>query len=134
MRKLQRSTARVASTALLAGLLSFTTSGCFLSRSRDNPVLDRQDVEAIVPGVSTQEHVTQLLGAPNEVVQLGRRSAWRFEHTVQKQTALFLVILSLRGVDTQSDRIWVFFDEEGTVTTVGSMFLAKTAEYDLPVF
>ncbi|MEM9378648.1 MAG: outer membrane protein assembly factor BamE [Planctomycetota bacterium] len=129
-----RPTARLASTAALAALLSFTTSGCFLSRSRDNPVLDRQDVEAIVPGVSTQEHVTQLLGAPNEVVQLGRRSAWRFEHTVQKQTALFLIVLGLNGVDTQSDRIWVFFDEQGTVTTVGSMFLANTAEYDLPLF
>ena len=134
MTRLQRPLARPSSTALLAVLLSFMTSGCFLSRERDNPVFERQAVESIVPGASTQEQVTQLLGAPNEVVQLGRRSAWRFEHTVRKQAALFLVILGLRGVDTQCDRIWVFFDEEGTVTTVGSFFLAETAEYDLPLF
>ena len=73
--------------------------GCFFSRSRTNPELSPELASQIVPNESTAADVTALLGAPNEVVQLGLRTAWRYEHTVEKQTAAFLVVLGLRGVD-----------------------------------
>ena len=108
--------------------------GCFFSRSRTNPELSPELASQIVPNESTAADMTALLGAPNEVVQLGLRTAWRYEHTVEKQTAAFLIVLGLRGVDTQADRVWVFFDEEGTVINVGTMFQAAEAEYDVPIF
>lgn len=118
----------------LALALTLPLAGCFLSRSTANPVLPPEAVAQIVPGQSTADDVTRLLGAPNEVVQLGRRSAWRYEHTVEKQSAAFLILLGLRGVDTQSDRVWVFFDEADNVLHVGSLFQASEAEYDVPIF
>lgn len=117
----------------LALTLALPLAGCFLSRSTANPALPQEAVAKIVPGESTADDVTRLLGAPNEVVQLGRRSAWRYEHTVEKQAAAFLVVLGLRGVDTQSDRIWVFFDEDGNVTNIGTLFQAAEADYDVPI-
>lgn len=114
--------------------LALPLAGCFLSRSTSNPPLPPEAVAAIVPGESSADDVTRLLGAPNEVVQLGRRSAWKYEHTVEKQSAAFLVLLGLRGVDTQADRVWVFFDEDHRVMHVGSLFQASEAEYDVPIF
>ena len=105
-----------------------------MSRSAANPSIAPEAVAQITPGSSTADDVTRILGAPNEVVQLGRRSAWRYEHTVEKQSALFLVVLGLRGVDTQADRVWIFFDEADNVIHVGTMFQASEAEYDVPVF
>ncbi|MDG1050465.1 MAG: hypothetical protein P8M11_12010 [Planctomycetota bacterium] len=108
--------------------------GCFFSRSRTNPELSPELASQIIPNQSTAGDVTRVLGAPNEVVQLGLRTAWRYEHTVEKQSAAFLVFLGLRGVDTQSDRVWVFFDTDGNVTNVGTQFQASEAEYDVPIF
>ncbi|MFT5734498.1 MAG: outer membrane protein assembly factor BamE (lipoprotein component of BamABCDE complex) [Planctomycetota bacterium] len=116
------------------GALCALSSGCFVSRSMTNPSIPAETVAQIVPGQSTAEDVARLLGAPNEVVQLGRKSAWRYEHTVEKQTGLWLVLLGLRGKDTQADRVWVFFDEEDNVSQIGSLLQASEAEYDLPVF
>ena len=117
-----------------AFLLAFCAQSCFVSRSLTNPKIPAEAVAQIVPGESNADDVARLLGAPNEVVQLGRKTAWRYEHTVEKQSALFLVLLGLRGVDTQADRVWVFYDEDDNVSHIGSLLQASDAEYDLPVF
>ena len=119
---------RLASTILLLALLP----GCFLSRSHLNQPIAAETVERIVPSQTTAGEVAQLLGAPLEVVQLGYRSAWRYEFTVEKQAALFLFVVGLRGVDNQADRVWVFFDEEGVVSHVGATFAGEDAEYSVP--
>jgi hypothetical protein len=72
------------------------------------------------------------MGAPAEVVQLGRRTAWRYEYKVEKQAAVLVLVLGLRGMDIQSDRVWVFFDEEQKLTHVGSSFASEQASYALP--
>ena len=130
---MQNSTLRPFRAAAVLGLCVLS-SGCFVSRSLTNPSIPAETVAQIVPGESDANDVARLLGAPNEVVQLGRKSAWRYEYTVEKQTALFLVIFGLRGVDTQADRVWVFFDEEDNVSHIGSLLQASEAKYDLPVF
>ena len=78
----------------LAPLLLAVTvlPGCFFSRSRTNPELSPELASQIIPAQSTAADVTELLGAPNEVVQLGLRTAWRYEHTVEKQSAAFLAV------------------------------------------
>lgn len=86
---------------------------------------------AITPGTTSAQQVADLLGAPDRVVQLTDRSAWLYEHVREKQSALFLLVISFRGVDTQSDRVWVFFDSEDVVSHVGSSLRANEAEFSL---
>lgn len=106
--------------------------GCFLSRSTVNEPIPAAAVAKLVPGQTTAGEAAALLGAPTDVVQLGRRTAWRFDHTYEKVAGLFLVVVGLRGVDTHQDRVWLFFDEQDVLTHVGSTFAADDAEYSLP--
>lgn len=106
-------------------------TSCLLSESRSHAPLDGERVAAITPGESTVQDVLDLLGAPNEVVQLGRRSAFRYDHSVEKQTGLFLILVAVRGVDTQQDRAWIFFDEGGVVSHAGSTLQAGDAAFNL---
>lgn len=108
--------------------------GCFISRTTVDRPLDEGVVSRLVPGETTAAEVAQLMGAPAEVVQLGLRTAWRYEYKVQKQAAAFLLLVGLRGVDAQSDRVWVFFDEQGSLTHVGTSFASDQAEYAVPGF
>ncbi len=108
--------------------------GCFISRTTVDRPLNAGVVSRLVPGETTAAEVAQLMGAPAEVVQLGLRTAWRYEYKVQKQAAAFLLVLGLRGVDAQSDRVWVFFDEQGGLTHVGTSFASDQAEYAVPGF
>ena len=106
--------------------------GCFISRTTVDRPLDAAIVSALVPGETTADGVARLMGAPAEVVQLGRRTAWRYEYKVEKQAAVLVLDLGLRGMDIQSDRVWVFFDEEQKLTHVGSSFASEQASYALP--
>ncbi|MEM7252729.1 MAG: outer membrane protein assembly factor BamE [Pseudomonadota bacterium] len=89
-------------------------------------------VAQLQPGVTTAKEVVDALGAPTEVVQLGYRSAYRYDRTVTKDTALFLVLFALRGSDARQDRIWVFFNEDEILTHVGTTFAADRTRYKLP--
>jgi hypothetical protein len=73
------------------------------------------------------------LGAPTEVVQLGRRSAYRYDASVSKQVGLFLFVIALHGRDTQEDRAWFFFDENDLLTHRAATLAAGDAEFSLPV-
>ncbi len=115
---------------LLLGLLP----ACAMSRSTTNQPLDPEVIATLQPGVTTALDVAQRLGAPAQVVELGQRSAWLYEHVQDKQEGLFLLLLGLHGRDVQADRCWVFFDERDVLTHYGSTLQAAEAEYDIPVF
>jgi hypothetical protein len=110
------------------------SSGCFFNRGVVNRPIDPLGIAKLEPGKSTAADVTAILGAPVNVVQLGRRSAYLYEHVQEKQSAFFIIILTLRGVDRQEDRCWVFFDEENVLTHVASTLQASTSEYNVPPF
>ena len=116
---------------LLLAVLLFSP-GCFFSRRNVNAHFDDARVRQLEPGTTTAREVVELLGAPNEVVQLGRRSAYRYNHTHQREEGLFLIVLFLHGTDIKSDRVWVFFDEELVLTHVGMTFEADQAKYGIP--
>jgi len=124
---------RAHSIALVLGLAPFVT-GCFISRNTVNTPIDPVAVAALQPNVSTADDVTRLLGAPLEVVQLGRRSAWRFEYELEKRAGLFLILFGTVGSDAQFDRVWIFFDEADRVTHIGATFDSDESEYALPAF
>lgn len=123
-------TTRTLHALLLA--LALVSSGCLMSRETANVPLERAKLEALEPGRTTGEEVAHVLGAPNEVVQLGRRSAWRYDFVQTKRAGLFLLVLILQNVDSRQDRVWVFFDEEGVLTHYGSTFEADDARWAMP--
>ena len=107
-------------------------SACFLSNSQVNHGLDPGAFASLQPGSSTARDVVEVLGAPTEVVQLGRRVAYRYDHTRTKQAGAWLAIVFLSGTDTQSDRAWLFFNEEDVLTHMGTTFDAKRVKYAPP--
>ncbi len=108
------------------------TPGCFLSRTYVNEPLTTEQLNSLQPGQSSARDVVEALGAPDEVVQLGRRSAYRYEHSQRKLAGFFLVVLGFANQDTQADRTWVFFDENDVLSHVGTTLQAKDAEYAMP--
>lgn len=113
-------------------LLFLAVSGCALARQETNEPLDPTVVRSLQPGVTTARDVVERMGAPNEVVQLGRRTAYRYDATTTKSAALFLLVFNMAGQDTRSDRLWVFFDENNVLTHHGSTFGTHRAQYALP--
>ena len=118
----------------LAALLVPLLTGCVFSRFDTNAPIAQESVAQLEPGKHTAADVVGILGGPSEVVQLGKRSAYLYDHSTKKTTALWLIVIGFGGRDTRSDRVWVFFDEDEILTHVGATFEATDAEYELPVF
>lgn len=119
--------------ALIPAALALALPSCFLSESEVDQALDAKAIATIQPGASAAD-VSRALGAPTRVVELGQGSAWLYEHVVEKQAAAFFLVLGLRGVDSQADRCWVFFNADNVVTHIGATLQADQADYDVPGF
>ncbi|MCH2102157.1 MAG: hypothetical protein MK209_09570 [Planctomycetes bacterium] len=115
-------------------LLVFTLSlgSCFFGERRMNAPIDANALASLQIGVSTASDVTAALGAPEQVVELGEKSAWLYRHNHEKNVGIFLLAIGLYGEDTQSDRVWTFFDKNGALTHIGATLQAKDAEFHLP--
>jgi hypothetical protein len=113
-------------------VLALACTGCFLARDSTNEPLARRDLSKFVVGQSTAQDVATAMGAPNEVVQLGRRSAWRYDHSHGKVAGLTLFVVTFVNRDTRTDRIWFFFDEQDRLSHVGSSFEADDADWAMP--
>jgi len=107
-------------------------ASCFVARETTNAPLSYEHVAQLHPGETTAQEVAELLGAPSEVVQLGFRSAWRYNHVESKRAGIFLLVVTFLDTDARSDRVWVFFDENDVLTNVGSTFEADGAEWQMP--
>ncbi|HUR27287.1 MAG TPA: hypothetical protein VM509_03820 [Planctomycetota bacterium] len=112
--------------------LTLLLQGCYLARQTQNDPLRANQVASLAPGTSTAKDVVTALGAPTEVVQLGRRTAYRYDYTAQKDTGVLLLIVGVFNSDTRADRVWVFFDEHEVLTHVASSLRADEARYALP--
>lgn len=113
---------------LAISILLLTLPSCFLGRAGTNEPLDPAVVRSIRPGATDQEVVAKM-GAPDEVVQLGRRTAYRYSHTVEKGAGSFWIVLGLYNEDSRRDMAWFFFDEERKLTHVGSTFQSHRAGF-----
>ncbi len=119
-------------TLFLAALLLLPLAqGCFLTRDTVNQPLQEECIVKLAPGLSSEE-VLELLGGPMEVVQLGRRSAWRYDHQRTKRTGLTLFVVTALNTDTQEDRLWLFFNEDDRLAAFGSTLQASSSEWVLP--
>jgi hypothetical protein len=94
---------------------------CFLSREAINQPLDHEVVGGIKIGTTASEVVTRM-GAPEEVVQLGRRTAYRYQFNLAKSATSWWGILILSTSDSRRDTAWFFFDENQRLSHMGSTF------------
>jgi len=112
--------------------LLFFMAACGIARQDTNEPLDATVVRALEPGKTTAREVSERLGAPTEVVQLGHRTAYRYDATTAKGALLFLVVINFANQDTRSDRLWVFFDEKDVLTHYGASFGTHRTQYSMP--
>ena len=107
-------------------------AACAIGRQETNGPLDAVAVASLQPGVTTARQVVEKLGAPTEVVQLGKRTAYRYDASVTKSAGVILLVFNMFAQDTRSDRVWVFFDEHDVLSHYGSTFAVHRAQYALP--
>lgn len=107
-------------------------SGCFTARDTTNEPLDAEKIASLQPGVTRAAAVVELLGAPTEVVQLARRSAYRYDFINGKRSGLFLIVANFVNEDTRSDRLWVFFDQAQVLSHFGLTLQGDASEYAMP--
>ena len=119
-------------TRLLPLLLLLALPGCFVSRGTTNAPIRRASLRDLVPGTSTAADATTRLGAPSEVVQLGSRTAYRYDFGTTKRAGLTLVVATFINEDTDADRVWLFFDARDVLTHVGATLEADRARYAMP--
>lgn len=112
--------------------LLLLSSACALGRMDQNDPLDAGVIATLQPGVTTARQVVERLGAPTEVVQLGRRTAYRYDATTTKAAMLFLVVLNFGNVDGRSDRLWVFFDQDDVLSHYGASYGTHRTQYAMP--
>lgn len=117
---------------LLLLLPLFSTAACGIARQDTNEPLDAAVIRGLQPGKTTARDVTERLGAPTEVVQLGRRTAYRYDATSAKSAVLFLLVINFGNQDTRSDRLWVFFDENDVLSHYGATFGTHRTQYSMP--
>ena len=113
-------------------LLLCLAPGCAMARTTENAPLAPEALAELQPGTTTAREVVERLGAPVEVVQLGKRSAYRYQFSQTKRAVLFLLIVAFQNEDARSDRAWVFFDENQVLTHVGTTFEGDQPEYAMP--
>ena len=116
----------------LIPVLSLLLTGCFIARDTVNEPLQREKILELRPGETTARQIVSQLGGPTDVVQLGRRSAYRYDFKNRKRTGLILILINFFNVDTRSDRLWVFFDEDEVLTHYGATFKGNDARYAMP--
>jgi len=117
---------------LLLSLLPLLLGSCFFGERRLNSPIDAKALSGLEIGRSSAADVTAVLGAPEQVVELGTGSAWLYRHDHEKNAGIFLILIGLYGEDVQSDRVWAFFDESGTLTQLGASLDSDQASFTLP--
>jgi hypothetical protein len=116
----------------LSASISALLPSCFISRTTGNEPLQAHNMDGLKAGTSTATDVANALGAPNEVVQLGKRMAWRYDFTTAKQAGFSIIVLTFVNTDARADRAWFFFDEGSVLQYAGRTFQAERTEYSMP--
>jgi hypothetical protein len=114
------------------GVLALAAAGCAIASQDTNEPFDAEAIRRFVPGTTTARQVVESLGAPTDVVQLGRRTAYRYDATSTKSALLFLLLINFGNQDSRSDRLWVFFDDKDVLTHFGASYGTHRTQYAMP--
>ncbi len=114
---------------LIASLLS----GCIvLGKNKQFQPFDSTELDKLVPGQTKAAEVTEIFGAPSEVVELANGNAYVYKRTVSKGTVCWLLLVTFGNVEKQHDQLVFFFDLNDTLTHYGLSLDADKAKYGLP--
>ena len=114
------------------------SSGCavFGRRQVDHPI-DREALAKIEKGMPKEE-VTQLLGAPQEILFSNKaldplvEHAYIYEYSTARYTGIILAIVNFGNVDEKRDRVVIWLSPDGKVTQIGASLKADESSYDFP--
>ena len=90
------------------------TSGCAFSRGDLGVPFNETDISVVRKGQATEADVARLLGAPDNVIQLGNREAFHYYRYTLKHATL----LVFSRVNIAADELYVIFDQRGLVDDV----------------
>ncbi len=124
-----RSTVKILAVLLITTLLS----GCIvLGKNKQFQPFDSTELDKLAPGQTKAAEVTEIFGAPSEVVELANGNAYVYKRTVTKGTVCWLVLVTFGNAEKQHDQLVFFFDLNDTLTHYGLSLDADKAKYGLP--
>ena len=124
-----RSTSKILAALIITTLLS----GCLaLGKNKEFQPFDSTKLDKLIPGKTKAAEVTEIFGAPSEVVELANGNAYIYKRTVTKGTVCWLVLLTFGNAEKQRDQLVFFFDLHDTLTHYGLSLDADKAKYGLP--
>ncbi len=110
-----------------------TANGCaVIGRDRDFRPFDPKSLNSVVPGKTTAGQVTQLFGAPAQIVKLSNGNAYMYTRSTSKGTVVYLVLVTFANYDRKYDQVVFFFDKNDVLTHYGSSLNASEAAYGMP--
>ena len=124
-----RSTVKILAVLLITTLLS---SCIVLGKNKQFQPFDSTELDKLVPGQTKAAEVTEIFGAPSEVVELANVNAYVYKRTVTKGTVCWLVLVTFGNAEKQHDQLVFFFDLNDTLTHYGLSLDADKAKYGLP--
>ena len=114
-------------------MITALLSGCIvLGKNKQFQPFDSTELDKLVPGQTKAAEVTEIFGAPNEVVELANGNAYIYKRTVTKGTVCWLLLVTFGNAEKQQDQLVFFFDLNGTLTHWGLSLDADKAKYGLP--
>ena len=114
-------------------LLVFLLQSCAgWAKNRDYHPFDAAKLDKLIVGKSTVAQVTEMLGAPSNIVKLSNGNAYIYRRSLSKGTGLWLLIVSFGNYDKHYDQIVIFFDKKNIMTHYGVTLDAHKAAYELP--
>jgi outer membrane protein assembly factor BamE (lipoprotein component of BamABCDE complex) len=122
-------------TIYLLTVLMITTllSGCLvIGKNKEFQPFESTELDQLVPDETTATEVTEIFGAPSEVVELANGNAYVYKRTVTKGTVCWLVLLTFGNVEKQHDQLVFFFDLDDILTHYGLSLDAQKAKYGFP--
>lgn len=113
--------------------LALALQGCVLAQTTQGTAIGDEAVARIVPGTTTREGVSRLLGAPDKIIYSNLEHdplferAYQYERKRRKTTFFTIILFSTARTDSNKDLVVVFFDDAGVVQDV-----AWRLDMDLP--
>ena len=113
-------------------LVFFLQSCAGWAKNMDYHPFDASKLDKLIPGKSTVAQVTEMLGAPSNIVKLSNGNAYIYRRSLSKGTGIWLLIVSFGNYDKHYDQIVIFFDKKNIMTHYGVTLDANKATYGLP--
>jgi len=89
-------------------------AGCAFSRGELGTAVKAEDIAAIKKGQTTEAQVVALLGAPDDIREIGKRELFHYYRYVLKHATV--IVFSRANI--ASGQVYVLFDEHGVVDEV----------------